>query len=71
MRQPDVDTIIEYSQELSRLSEEDLESDVVFWIDAGEFMVTFLLVFTGLEPAANSSDFLSMACLAPSSGMPV
>ena len=30
-----------------------------------EFMVTFLLVFTGLEPAANSDIpiFLSMACL--------
>ena len=31
----------------------------------GEFMVTFLLVFAGLEPAANSdSDFSSMACFA-------
>ena len=35
LRQLGVDTTIEYSQELSRLSEEDLESDVVFWIDAG------------------------------------
>ena len=35
LRQPGVDTTIGYSQELSRLSEEDLESDVVFWIDAG------------------------------------
>ena len=35
MRQLGVDTTIWYSQELSRLSEEDLESDVVFWIDAG------------------------------------
>ena len=30
LRQPGVDTTIGYSQELSRLSEEDLESDVVF-----------------------------------------
>ena len=35
LRQPGVDTTIRYSQELSRLSEEDLESDFVFWIDAG------------------------------------
>ena len=35
IRQPGVDATIGYSQELSRLSEEDLESDVVFWIDAG------------------------------------
>ena len=34
-RQPGVDTTIGYPQELSRLSEEDLESDVVFWIGAG------------------------------------
>ena len=57
MRQPDVDTINEYSQELSRLSEEDLESDVVFWIDAGEFMVSFLIVFTVFRTAVNS-DFV-------------
>ena len=57
MRQPGVDTIIEYSQELSRLSEEDLESDVVFWIDAGEFLVSFLIVFTVFRTAVNS-DFV-------------
>ena len=49
-----VDTIIEYSQELSHLSEEDLELDVVFWIDAGEFLVSFLLVF---RTAVNSESF--------------
>ena len=35
LRQLGVDTTIGYSQELSRLSEEDLDLDVVFWIDAG------------------------------------
>ena len=30
-----VDTIIRYSQEVPRYSEEDLGSDVVFWFDAG------------------------------------
>ena len=98
LRQLGVDTTIGYSQELSRLSGGDMESDVVFWIDAGEFLVSFLIVFTVFRTAVNSDFvysstvsswllsclsspgwnqqrtlpiFLSMACLAPSSGMPV
>ena len=35
------------------MSEEDLESDVVFWIDAGEFLVSFLIVFTVFRTAVN------------------
>ena len=57
LRQPGVDTTIRYSQELSRLSEEDLESDVVFYIDAGDFLVSFLIVFTVFRTVVNS-DFI-------------
>ena len=46
LRQLGLDTTIGYSQKLSRLSGGVLESDVVFWIDAGEFLVSFLIVFT-------------------------
>ena len=57
MRQPGVDTTMGYPRELSRLSGVELESDVVFRIDAGEFLVSFLIFFTVFRTAVNS-DFV-------------
>ena len=44
-RQPGVDTTIGYSQELSRLSEEDLESDVSFGLMLVTLVTTHLFQF--------------------------
>ena len=62
MEEAYVDTIIRYSQEVSRWFEEDLGSEVVTWFDVAPFMTAhlFQLQFAGNEQCWHSSRLITL-----------